>query len=415
MYINVNGIISMVKMKRAYKYRAYPSKEQQEKLNRQMFLSKQLYNLLLEKSQQHFKDYGKTFTKYDMNKWITSLKRENPELKEVHSQVLQNVADRVSKAYQNFFRRVKERKKGKKIKVGYPRFKSFVSSLTYPQYLQKIEKRRITLSKVGRINFVNHRDIEGRIKACAIKKTKSGEWYITISTEKEDTPPFTNGKSVAGIDLGLADYATISDGTKIPNPNPAKEFKEKSARLQKEISRRKKGGKNRIKSIQKFAHLSEHIARKREDYLHKVSTNLVNSYSFIAYEELKVANMVKNHRFARGIQDASWTQFIQMLCYKAESAGCRVVGVNPRNTSKTCSECGNVQDMPLSQRTFHCQRCGMTMDRDINAAINILKRATEGQSGSHASGDLTNTMGQQQPIASRVGESGTIFGGHLDQ
>jgi putative transposase len=398
----------MVIVKKTYKYRAYPSREQKTILNRQMLLSKQLYNLLLEKSQQHFKDTGKTFTKYDMIKWTTKLKKEHPEYNEVYSQVLQNVPDRISKAYKNFFRRVKEKRKGKKLKVGFPRFKSFVSSLTYPQSGFKIEKKRIDLSKIGRINFVNHRDIDGDIKTLSIKKTKSGEWYITIAVEQEDIIPFTNGKEVIGIDLGITNYATLSDGVVLQNRDISKEECNTLHKLQKSISQRKKGSINRKKAVQRFARYSEHIQRIREDALHKMSYNLVNSYSFIAYEELKIANMVQNHNLAKSISESSWGNFIQLLQYKAESAGCVVVGVNPQNTSKTCSGCGNVQDMPLSQRTYNCEKCGMSKDRDLNASMNILKRATSGQGGSHASGDSASTS--QKEKASGIVESGTILG-----
>lgn len=399
----------MVILQRTYKFRAYPSREQKLLLDRQMSLSKQLYNLLLEKSQTYYKDHGKTFTKYDMNKWMTQLKKKNPEFKELYSQAAQNVADRASKAYQNFFRRCRERKKNKVVKVGFPRFKTFVSSLTYPQAYNgsvNVERKRVSLSKIGRINFVNHRDIQGEVKTAAIKKTKSQEWYITFSTEKEDTPIFNNGKAQIGIDLGLKDYCTLSDGTKISNPRILKQSENKLKKSQREVSGRGKGGQNRKKSILKLERIHEHIARQREDYLHKLSHNMVNSYSLIAYEELNIAGMTKNHRLAKNINDVSWSQFIQFLCYKAESAGCRVIGVNPRNTSKTCSKCGNIQDIDLSQRTYHCGGCGLKMDRDVNAAVNILNKATVGRTGSHAFGDSVRPQKQEASVV----ELGTRFG-----
>ncbi len=394
----------MVIVKRSYRFRAYPSQIQKSRLNRQMFLSKQLYNLLLEQSQKHFKDTGKTFAQYDMNKWITKFKRKNPDFKELHSQVCQNVADRVSKGYKNFFRRIKERKQGKKVKVGFPRFKSYVSSLTYPQNNGfKIERKRISLSKIGRVNFVNHREIEGKVKTATIKQTKSQEWYITISVEKEDIQIFSNNKPQAGMDLGLKEYATLSDGTRISNPRISNKSMDKLKMVQRRLSKKKKGGKNRRIAKIKLARISEHIANQRNDFLHKTSHHLVNSYSFIAYEELRIANMVRNHNLARQITDVSWGNFIQYLCYKAESAGCRVVGVNPNNTSKTCSECGNIQDIELSERTYFCQRCGTMKDRDLNASINIL--STAGLAGSNASGDVVRP--QRKAV---VVESGTKFG-----
>ncbi|MGC8662557.1 MAG: RNA-guided endonuclease InsQ/TnpB family protein [Candidatus Micrarchaeia archaeon] len=145
-----------------------------------MYLSKELYNMLLEKSKAYYKETGKTLTEYRMNVWLTQIKKEKPEFAELHSQVLQNVSKKVSDAYRHFFRRCKERKQGKKVKVGFLRYKKFVSSLTYPQTNGfKVEKKRVDLSKIGRINFVNHREIKGKIKTLAIKKTRSGEWHIT--------------------------------------------------------------------------------------------------------------------------------------------------------------------------------------------------------------------------------------------
>ena len=282
-------------MKTAYKYRAYPSKEQKAILNRQMFLAKEPYNMLLEKSKAYYKETGKTLTEYRMSTWLTQIKKKGPDFAELHSQVLQNVSKRVSGAYRHFFRRCKE-KKGKSVKVGFPRYKKFVSSLTYP-----LKPKPICL----------------RI-----------------------------------------------------------------------ISRRKEGSHKRRKAVLNFARKYGHIARMREDWLHKLSHNLVNSYSSIAYEELKTADMMKDHLLARSIGEGSWGNLINYLQYKAEGAGCAVVGVNPEDTSKTCSECGNVQDMPLSERAFHCQKSGISKDRDLNASINMLKRATSGQGGSHAPGDI---------------------------
>ncbi len=407
-HINFNGVIKMVILKKTYKFRAYPSKEQKAILNRQMLLCKELYNHLLEKAKEHFRDTGKTFTKYDMVKWVTKFKKEHSEYNGVYSQVLQNVPDRLSKAYKNFFRRAKEKRGGKKVKVGFPRFRNFVSSLTYPQSGFKIERKRIGLSKVGMINFVNHREIEGKIKTLSVKKTKSGEWYVTISVEKEDIVPFTNGKEAVGIDLGITNYAALSDGKVLQNKDVSNKERKTLRRLQKSISRRKKGSKNRKKSAFRFARYSEHISRIREDNLHKLSYYLVHSYSFIAYEELRIANMVRNRHLAKSISESSWGNFAQMLQYKAESAGCVAVGVNPQNTSKTCSECGNVQEMPLSERTFNCGKCGLNIDRDLNASKNILKRATSGQGGSHASGDSASAP--QKESASRIVESGTTLG-----
>ena len=325
-----------------------------------------------------------------MNVWITQIKKEKPEFTELHSQVLQNVSKRISDAYKHFFRRCKEKKQGKKVKVGFPRFKKFVSSLTYPQTNGfKMEKKKVELSKIGRVNFVNHRKIEGKIKTLTIKKTKSQEWHITISVEKEDKTFVLNNKSQVGIDLGITQYAAISDNTMCQNTKITKHQRNHAKDLQQDISRKKKGSHNRKKAVVRFAIYSEYITRIRKDRLHKLSHGLVNSYSFIAYEELQISNMMKNHHLAKSISESSWGNFTQLLQYKAESAGCVAVGVNPQYTSMICNECKNVQKISLSQRTFVCKDCNYTEDRDIHASKNILergilKRATEGHSESQA-------------------------------
>ena len=338
-----------------------------------------------------------------MNTWLTQIKKERPEFAELHSQVLQNVSKRVSDAYKHFFRRGKEKKQGKNVKAGFPRYKKFVSSLTYPQTNGfKMEKKKAELSKIGRINFVNHREIEGKVKTLTIKKTKSQEWYITIAVEREDKPFASNNKPKVGMDLGVMQYAALSDNTIHQNTRITKHQRKHARILQKGVSRKEKGSHNRRKAVIKFAKYSEYIARIRQDRLHKLSHELINSYSFIAYEDLEISNMIKNHRFAKSINESSWGNFTQLLQYKAESAGCVAVGVEPQYTSMTCSECENVQKISISQRIFLCEKCGRKKDRDINASINILDRAlnplssnfdskavkaTEGHSGSQACGD----------------------------
>ncbi len=398
----------MVIVKRAYKYRAYPSQSQRSTLNHQMLLSKELYNLLLDQSKKYHKETGKTLTEYRMNVWLTKLKKERPEFKEIHSQVLQNVSKRISEAYKFFFKRAKAKKTGKKVKVGFPRYKKFVSSLTFPQAEGfKIEKKKVCLSKIGKVNFVNHREIEGTPKTCTIKKTKVDEWFVIISAEKDDPLPFTNSRGAVGIDFGIKKYAALSDGSILQNKHIPKGARNKMKRLQKIISRRKKGSHKRRKVVLRFSRKYGHTSRIKEDWLHKLSHDLVNSYSFIAYEELEIVNMMRNHHLARSVSEESWGKFTQLLQYKAESAGCVVVAVNPKNTSRTCSDCGNVQDISLSERTFNCEKCGMSKDRDLNASINILARATtSGQGGSHASGDNVRPSAMRAVVAER----GTIFG-----
>ena len=375
-----------------FKYRVYPSNKQILRLKRQMWLAKELYNILFEKSKEHYKHTGKTFTEFDMNKYIAHLKKEQPEFKELHSQVAQNVSKRLADAYKAFFRRVKERKQGKRIKVGFPRRKKYVNSLTYPQTGFNFKTdRRLSLSKIGSIPIVLHRSIEGEMKTCVIKHYPSGKWFVGFSNELPEKAFESNGKESVGIDVGLTSFATLSNSQKITSPKFLRKSEARLKLLQRRVSRKKKKSMNRRKARFRFAKLEEKVHDQRFDFLHKLSRLQVNSYRKIAVETLNVPDMQRNHHLAKSIGDASWSTYRQMLHYKAQSAGCEVIDVAPEDTTKMCSNCGNKQDMPLSERIYNCSVCGYVEDRDVNAAKNILARATVGLTGSYACGDLPST------------------------
>jgi putative transposase len=232
-----------------------------------------------------------------------------------------------------------------------------------------------------------HRQTEGQIKTLTIKK-EAGKYYAIFSTIKDiemlqmiDTNPI-------GIDVGLKTFAVLSDGTKITKPNFRKNQEKHIARWQRIVARRKKGSKRRQIAKDRMNKEYEIANNQTNDYLHKVTDKLINSgYTSFAVEKLQINNMVKNHRLAKSINYASWNRFFQLLSYKAESAGMEVTEVDPKNTSKMCSNCGNIQSMPLSKRIYFCEGCGLQEDRDINASMNILERAREGHSRSHVQGD----------------------------
>lgn len=376
----------------SFKYRIYPTGKQIERLNEQMHLSKEIYNLLLEKSKQYYKETGKTFTQFDMNKYISQLKSEKPEYQLMHSQALQNISKRISDAYKAFFRRVKEKKSGKKVKVGFPRFKKMVYSLTYPQSGFKfINERKLYLSNIGNVPIILHRALKGKIKTCIIKKYHSGKWYVGFSNDIPKNEFMSNGKESVGIDVGLIDYATLTNGEKITPPKYLRKSENKLKILHKRVSRKIKGSNNKRKAKLRLSRCYEKITNQREDFLHKLSKMQVNSYSKIKVENLQIQNMMKNHCLAKSIADASWNKYIQMLHYKAWNAGCEVEKVVPNNTTKECSNCGHKEYLKLSDRIFRCSQCGNTIDRDLNAAKNILKRTTVGLTGSNACGDLSST------------------------
>ena len=289
----------------------------------------------------------------------------------VYSQVAQDVLRRLDKAFRNFFRRVKNGDE----KAGYPRFqgKNRYDSFTYPQSGFKIlEDGKLHLSKIGAIRIFQHRELEGTAKTCTIKRD-GDQWYASFSVELPDPEPKETKTSI-GVDVGITTLATLSDGTEIENPKTMDKYDSKLRKTHKDLSRKKKGSSNRNKQKVVLAGIYRKVRNARKDYLHKVSRMLADNYDRIVFEDLQIKNMVKNHHLARSIHDASWSTLISLTTYKAEYAGGVVWMVNPRRTSQECCVCGNIQPMPLSQRTYRCPVCGNVKGRDENAAINIENR-----------------------------------------
>ena len=383
-----------MELTRAYKFRIYPDATRQNEIDERLILAQQFYNKILEKSTA---SYQKGKTKVSMaqfNRFVKEIIQEDKKYLKLYSQTRCEIEYRLLKAYQNFFRRIIEGNR----KAGFPRFRSRdrYKSITYPQDNGSfsIRKDRLRVSRIGTMRIDLHRKIEGTIKTLAIKR-EGRNYYAVFTTINEIKVPEVKNTNPVGIDLGLDSFIAISDETKIQKPKFMQQKRKKIAHWQRIVARRNKGSRRRQRAKTHLQKAYEYSTNQSDDYLHKLSDTLVNSgYTSFAVEDLHIQNMVKNHRLAGSIQDASWNRFIQLLSYKAESAGLSVIRVDARNTSKECSNCGNIQDMPLSERTYTCQRCGMSMDRDINASINILKRATLGQRGSHAQGE--NVRPQQE-------------------
>jgi putative transposase len=259
-----------------------------------------------------------------------------------------------------------------------------IKSLLYPQSGFKIIERKLEVTPFGEISIRKHREMKGIIKTLTLKRESSGKFYAIFTTKAEIMPKENHGKQV-GVDLGLINFATLSDGAVIKNPRHLKKHEERLAKRQRELSNKEKGGVRRKKQKRKVALLHEKIRNARRDFLHKISLHLVNSYSLVALENLSIKKM-SMEGLGKSINDAGWNEFANMLGYKAEEAGCRIVFVNPDGTTKECSSCGEVVDKGLRERWHSCPSCGLSMDRDLNASINILKRATAGQAGSNARG-----------------------------
>lgn len=296
------------------------------------------------------------------------MKKEVPEFKQVHSQVLQNVLERLDNSFRGFFSRVQ---KGEK--AGYPRFQGTnrYDSFTYPQSGFELDGKQLKLSKIGNIRMIRHQKIQGEIKTCTIKH-KNGHYYVCFSCEVTSHKP-SNQTSAVGVDVGISHLAITSDGKFFDNPRHLRSLEHKLKRHQRNVSKKKKGSTRRKKAVRLLAKTHEKIANKRKDTAHKVFFQLVKAYDLIVFEDLSVQEMVKNHRLAKSISDSAWKQLITFTTYKAENAGKRVVSVNPYNTSQECSNCGNIVKKGLEERTHRCT-CGYEDHRDVNAAKNILKR-----------------------------------------
>lgn len=347
-------------MERAFKFKLYPKNSQVETMERWLYLFHDLYNAGLQQRIMAHKDRSITISSYRQNRELPELKKGLKEYREIHSQVLQNVFDRLDKAYENFFMRVKRGEK-----PGFPRFKSLkrYNSFTYPQSgFRILDNGHLYLSGIGEVRVFKHREMEGTIKTCIIKKDRVGDWFASFSVELPDPVP-RELKTAVGIDLGLEKMATLSTEEFVNNPRFLKSSESVKKHIQKILSGKKKGSNNRRKARVKLAKEERNIARQMDDYIHKVSRTLSTKADAIIFENLNINNMVKNHHLSKSILDASWGKLIQYTTYKAEEAGGEVVLVDPRNTSQICSKCGGYVQKSLSERIHICQDCGFVADR----------------------------------------------------
>ncbi|MDP7079777.1 MAG: transposase [Candidatus Undinarchaeales archaeon] len=355
---------------RSYRYRLFPNRTQETVLISTLETCRRLYNNALVERRDAWKDELRCVIYREQQDALPGNKDEYQQ--QVHSQVLQDVLRRLRKAFDAFFRRVRNGET-----PGYPRFKGKgrYDSLTYPQsgFSLSPDERRLTLSKIGSIRIELHRPLEGRVKTCTIKRDVD-QWYVVFSCEVE-VEARSHGGTAVGVDVGLEKFATLSDGTVIENPRFLRESERKIKKRQRRVSRRNKGSNRRKKAKKELARAHRKVRNQRTDFAHKLSRQLADNYSTITFEKLNILNMVQNHHLAKSIVDASWNTLIQYTTYKAEEAGGKVVLVDPKNTSQMCSRCGMLVKKDLSVRVHSCWNCGLAIDRDLNAALNILNRS----------------------------------------
>jgi putative transposase len=356
-------------MLKVYKFRLYPNKEQETFLNKHFGCVRFIYNYLLNKRKESYEE-GNPLSSHQAKKLIPPLKQELTWLKEVNSQSLQQACINLDNAFKRFFK-----KQG-----SYPQFKKKHNKNAFhiPQHFQILpEQGLIRIPKLKTpIKTIFHRDIENLIKykSLTISKTPTGKFFVSILVEQEALPVGDLPYKQIGVDLGLKDFLTTSEGEKVKASKFFRKAQKKLRKAQRRLSRKKKASMNRRKQRLLVARLHEKVANQRKDFLHKVSHKLVHENQVIYLEDLNVKGMLKNRRLSKSVSDVGWSEFVRQLKYKAEWYGRRIVQIGRfEPSSQLCSNCGyRYRELKLEERNWSCNSCGERHDRDINAALNIL-------------------------------------------
>jgi putative transposase len=358
-----------VHIHKTYKYKLKPTPEQERAMEFVVRRCRELYNAALEERRDAWQKCGVSITVAGQSAQLPDIKEVRPEYRDIHSQVLQDVLTRLDRAFQAFFRRIREGQT-----PGYPRFQGAdrYHSFTYKQFGNgaTLDNGFLVLSKMGRIAVRWSRPIEGTPKTVTVSR-EADSWYACISCAEVPVHPLSPTGQETGIDLGLESFATLANGTMIHNPRCYRKAERRLKTAQRRVSRRKKGSNRRRKAVKLLAKAHLKVRRQRTDFHHKTALTLVQTNDTIYHEDLQTANLLKNHHLAKSLSDAGWSHFLSILSAKAAWAGRTVVAVPPAYTSQTCSGCGVIVAKGLSVRWHTCPDCGTSLHRDLNAARNI--------------------------------------------
>jgi putative transposase len=372
-------------MKKTFKYRLLGDRQAFSQADKWLRLCRDLYNSALAERVYAYKGQRVSLSSYSQIKELPELKVALPEYSDVGSQVLQDVIERLDRAYRAFFRRTKSLGE----KAGFPRFRGRdrYDSFTLKQAGWKLDGKYLSIRNVGRFKLRLSRPIEGDIKTITIRKETTGSWYACFSCDKVPEKRLPESDKAIGLDVGIKSFLVDSESNKIDNPSYFRQSERLLRVRQRRLCKRVKGSYGRRKARVLVARAHDKIKNQRRDFLHKVANHYIQNYGTIAVEDLNIKGMVRNHHLAKSISDAGWGMFVGLLDYKAAEAGRTLIRISRfEPSSKTCSECGAInQELRLSDRQWVCQSCGALHDRDYNAAKNIRRVGQTLQEQTYAS------------------------------
>jgi len=351
-------------MMRSYELRLKPTRAQKEAFARILLDSQETYNACLQERKEAWKLQHKSVTYNDQCAELTQL-RKDVQFATIAVDIQREPLRRVDRAFKAFFRRCKSGDK-----PGFPRFRSRDRYTSFAWHSPRLHGDSVLIPNLGHVRFKAHREITGTAKQVTIK-LNGKKWVGRVVCDIGPAPEKCVVSRPVGIDLGLTTFATLSDGSEVQNPRFVRQHAQRIARAQKNLARKKRGSKNRIRAKEQARRAYQRMSDARKNFCHHVSKALVGRYDLIAHEDLKITNMVKGN-LAKSILDAAWGQLLFQLSYKAECAGRYIVAVNPRGTTQRCSRCGEIVPKGLADRWHECPHCGLSLNRDHNAALNVL-------------------------------------------